>query len=325
MAGEERLLNQDIRFMRNKDIFESKDAAIAKINTIPQKVGQPLAHLYKLPDGITVKCFLTIGLKDDMTGPDAYQIIANDIDLSDLTHYTNEEPLVKELGGLKVGQTFKEVPLKQMWTDLLYPYIEPLISLGASVAGGVKETGTSLAGIIFTATTTKKSKPIKGVKFFVNNSEVLSVSSPKPNGGAETYTNERINANTTVKAQVSDDLSKWITSNQITYTFVYPAFVGKLPAGTSTPTSDDIKGMTKKVQSPGNITNSFNLSNERMCIATPPGWTLRSIIDPNGFNIFDSFQLKNINVVCTDGKTVSYNVYISEPTAQTGFNVTFNR
>lgn len=322
--GDNRSLNQGIRFMRNKNIFTSKEDALAKINLIVQKVGQPLAHLYRDPDN-KVKMFLTIGLIDDASGPTSYQIIANDVELKELAHYTNAEPLVTGLGGLKAGQTFNDVSYEQMFTDLLYPYIEPLIYISTSVASGVKELGTTLTGNIVTATTTKKSKQIKGVKFFLNNSEILNVATPKPLGGTETYNSINIVGNTTFLAKVSDDLINWVSSGSISYTFIHPAYIGKVAASVSVPTQNDVKALTKKVQTPGNISNAFTLSNERMCLAVPTGWTISSIIDPNGFNIIDSFTKQELTVQCLNGDNISYNVYISEPTSQTGFTVTFNK
>ena len=86
-----------------------------------------------------------------------------------------------------------------------------------------------------------------------------------------------------------------------------------------------ISGLTKKVMSPANVNNSFTLTDSRMCIATPPGWTIKSIIDPNGFDITSSFSSQTVEVTCLDGSVISYTFYISDVTSQSGFTVKFNK
>ena len=61
-----------------------------------------------------------------------------------------------------------------------------------------------------------------------------------------------------------------------------------------------------------------------MCIAIPSGWTLKTIIDTNGFDITKSFTKSTINIYCLDGVTRPYTVYYSEPTSQNNFTVKFN-
>jgi hypothetical protein len=50
--------------------------------------------------------------------------------------YTNPEPLSSDLGGWKIGDTFSEVPLQDLFDTLFYPYVSPLLSLSLVPSSG---------------------------------------------------------------------------------------------------------------------------------------------------------------------------------------------
>ena len=254
------------------------------------------------------------------------EVVANQMPqtLAEAVLYTNAEPMVSAHGGIPAGTTFEDTPIAEILTDILYPYTKPTVSLQASVAAGVKEKGASLANIVLTATVGKKSKPIKKVEFLKDSTVINTVASPKANGGTETYTYPGpVTANCSLKAQVTDEQDSVVTSNAIAYTFVYPAYVGSVAAGSAAPTETEIKAMTKKIVSKSAITETYTIENKRMCIACPPGWTLTKITDPNGFDVTSSFTKYTVSVTGLDGTAQQYNVYVSAATTQTGFKVTF--
>ena len=82
--------------------------------------------------------------------------------------------------------------------------------------------------------------------------------------------------------------------------------------------------MTKKVVTRGSQSHTFNITNKRMCIAVPSEWVLKSIIDPNGFDITSSFSKTTISILCLDGTSRSYTIHYSETTSQNNFTVKFN-
>lgn len=110
----------------------------------------------------------------------------------------------------------------------------------------------------------------------------------------------------------------------MSYTFVYPLYIGSLDAGASNPTADQIKAMEKKVVNKANQSYTYTVDNKRMAIACPPGWRLSKIVDPNGFDVTSSFAVKTLSITGLDGTAQTYTVYVSEPTTQTGFKVAFN-
>lgn len=247
--------------------------------------------------------------------------------LSEAVIYNDTEPVVQAIGGISAGKTYPDSTVQQVIYDLLHPYVKPTISLTATPNGGVKEKGTSISSITLNATCTKKSANIAKVEF-LDGSTIINTqaNSTGASGTVQFIYNSSYNGtvNKTLKARVTDVQNGSVDSNSISYTFVYPAYVGSIDTGVSVPTQAQIKAMTKKVQNKANISNSYTITNKRMCIATPPQWTISKIIDPNGFDITSSFTKHNVEVTCNDTTTQQYSVYVSEPTTQTAFNVTFN-
>lgn len=244
---------------------------------------------------------------------------------ADSVYYTNETPTVSAHGGIPAGTSFENVSVKKMLDDILYPYTKPTISLSASPGAAVREKGTTLDSIQLTANITKKSENISKVEFLKDSVVVGTVSSPKASGGSETYTyDEGVNANCAFKARVTDAKNGTVDSNTLSYTFVYPLYIGYLDANASDPTETQIEAMEKRVVSKANQSYTYTVDNKRMAIACPPGWTLSKIVDPNGFDITTSFATKTVSITGLDGTAQDYTVYVSEPTTQSGFKVAYN-
>ena len=242
---------------------------------------------------------------------------------NDNTKYTNSTPTLSALGGIPAGTTFDNVPLKDLLTNLLYPYMPPTVSLSATVASGVKELGTSIPNITFTMTTGKKSQNITGVELYRSGTKVTTIADPKPNGGTETYIYQSATTGTcNFQAKVSDG-KQTVSSNTISYTFVHPLYIGSLDGVISTPNQTQIKGMTKKVVIKGNQSFTYTIDTKRMAIACPPGWTIKQIIDPNNFDITATFKVQTLAITCADGTNQNYTVYVSEPTTVSNFAVRF--
>ena len=244
---------------------------------------------------------------------------------ANIISYIDNEPVINGIGGITAGTTYPDGTVQQVLYDLLHPYVKPTVSISASPNGSVREKGdTSVANPTFTATVGKKSANISKVEFFVNNASAGTVEAPKANGGTETfqYMNS-ITANTTVYCNVTDAKNGTTKSNTITYTFVYPAFIGYLDASVSAPTEENIESLEKKIVSKSTQSYTYSIDNKRMCMACPPGWTLTKITDPNNFDVTGTFAKSTVSVTGLDGTPQQYTVYLSEPTSQTNFKVTF--
>ena len=317
-------MNQSIKIARNKTIYESREATIEALNTsVVHQTSMLLMHLYNKEDGTTA-AMITVGIADGQ-GSDKYQVVVNEVDLAVLSTYTNETPMWINLGGMEIGDTFDKVTYNDMFTKLLYPYVAPTISLAASPGSKVLEKGTSHPNIVLTATTQKFAQDITEVVFLINSAEVYKVPSPKKTGGKETYTHPEVTENSTFQAQVYDGRTR-VSSNTFSYTFVYPAYIGKCTKDIVTPTADVILAGTKKIQNPGTLTSTYTYNDEKCFVALPTGWTLSSIKDASGYEIIDSFRKDTVAVVGTDGQSVNYNVYtMIESVGLENFTITFTR
>jgi len=84
------------------------------------------------------------------------------------TTYTNAEAVPEDIGGIEAGQTFNNVTLQDMWTDLLYPYQEPSFDVFYNnYKSNYLEVGETLAAGSITFT--------YGVDKYVNANDDISV------------------------------------------------------------------------------------------------------------------------------------------------------
>lgn len=262
----------------------------------------------------------------DESGRTMVEILSEDVAQKVHVHnYSSDVPSTAAVGGIDKGFTTEGLAVEEMLFKLLHPYVKPTISYSCSPNGGTYEIGATVASVTVNATGNRQSDMIQTVKIYKNGAAVVTEEWNKAGNCSATYTDSNITTNTTYKADVYDGKNT-VTSATTSFNFVRPAYIGMMQSDISAGiTSDMITGMSKKVQSPANLSNSFTLTNARMCVATPPGWTIRTIIDPNGFDITASFSVSTVSVTCLDGSSVDYTVYVSDPTTQTNFTVKFNK
>lgn len=239
---------------------------------------------------------------------------------------TTEVPNTVTVGGLLAGETYDDLPLSELLFKLTHPYVQPDIQFSCSPNGGVYEIGQTVGSVNINATGVRKADMIQRVRILKDNQPIETVdnSTQDPGNIQASASVTDISTNTSFKADVYDGKNTR-TSGTTSFTFVNPAYIGTLPGSVETPTSDQIKGMSKKVQTPDNLSQSFTVEAGKMCLACPPGWTVNQIIDPNNFNITASFSTQTVKVMCLDGTERDYTVYLSALTTQTNFVVKFNR
>jgi hypothetical protein len=238
--------------------------------------------------------------------------------------YSTTTPIPSTLGGISTGRTYTNAKISDVLNDLLYPYIAPTITLSASISGGIREYGNPITSLDLTAITIRHTSPITSLCFYRDGVSINNVATPNPNGETKLFTETNvINTNCTFTGKVSDG-TQTITSNTISYTFVYPMYIGNLSS--TIPNETEIKTLEKKVVTKSNITKSYTVSDSRFCFAYPTSYasSLTSIKDANGFEIIDSFTKQTLNMTMLDGNIINYTVYISTlPTTQTSFSVSY--
>ena len=226
--------------------------------------------------------------------------------------YISDKPSTVAIGGLPLGYTSDGISIVELIDNMLHPYKAPSISLSITPSNTLYELGATISSLTLKATITQGSNDITSLVFLKDGSPLPSTSNP-------TLTQSNIRNNVTYSAYVSDNINR-INSNSINIKFINPIYIGSLSEVNST----NIKAMTKKIVNVGSQSYTYTINNKKMCIAFPSGWTLKNIIDPNGFDITQSFTSETVSIYCLDGNSKPYTVYSSEFTSQSSFTVKFN-
>ena len=242
------------------------------------------------------------------------------------TTYSNDIPTYVEHGGVGLGVTFHDKTMKEMFDMILYPYVAPTVSTSvlSPSNGGTFEIGSTITITKVRVTAQIKSNKLTKIQVVHGTTTVAEKIDGIENGGTfDLNASYPITSNATLTAKVTDDTQSIISKNTGTFTFVYPIYHGALDSD-SAPTEEQIKALTKHIESKGTKTYSFNCNNERFIFAYPKSYgALSQIYDQNNFNVTDTFTQYTVPVVCLDGKSVEYYVYISDRTTVTAFNNKF--
>lgn len=242
------------------------------------------------------------------------------------SRYNNDEPIYQEHGGVKVGTTFVDKTMQEMFDMILYPHLAPTISCQviSPSNGGVFETGTTVNVTKIRVTVNSKSNQLKSISVVNGSTTVVSKDSGLGKGGTFDFnTAVNVTSNTTFTGKVIDETDDSASANTGTFTFVYPMYHGSFD-GDSAPTEEQIKAMTKHVETKATKSYQFTLTNTRACFAYPKAYgALKTIYDQNNFNVTDTFTRYEVNLVCADGKTVVYYVYTNNRSTVSNFTNKF--
>ena len=242
------------------------------------------------------------------------------------TVYTNEMATVNAIGGIAAGTTFNNMPVNEVLTKLLYPYVAPTVSATSNPNGGTFEKGNNQQVTKITANVTKKSEKITKVEF-LDGAQVLETKTGTEvqNGGPIAITtNIAVNSNKNFSVKVTDAAEKVYTANTGNFNFVYPYYMG-VCADNAEINEALIKSLTKKIEGKGNKTHSFNCDFQRMIFAYPKSHgQLRQIIDPNNFDVTATFGVQEVNITGLDNTAQTYYVYVNSASTVSNFNMKFN-
>lgn len=242
------------------------------------------------------------------------------------TVYTNDMATVNALGGIAAGTTFNNMPVSEVLTKLLYPYVAPTVSASSSPNGGTFEKGNNQKVTKLTANVTKKSERITKVEFFDGGTSLgVKEGTEVQNGGAIAITTDiAVSANKNFQVKVTDAANKTYSANTGSFNFVYPYYMG-VCAENAEINADLVKGLTKKVEAKGNKSNSFTCDYQRMVFAYPKSYgKLKSIIDPNNFDVTGTFGVQEVSITGLDGTAQAYYVYVNSASTVSKFTMKFN-
>ena len=242
------------------------------------------------------------------------------------TVYSNDMATVNALGGIAAGTTFDNMPVSEVLTKLLYPYVAPTVSASSSPNGGTFEKGNNQKVTKITANVTKKSERITKVEFFDGNTSLgVKSGAEVQNGGSIAITTDiAVSANKNFKVTVTDAANKSYNANTGSFNFVYPYYMGVCAEGADI-NEALVKGLTKKVEAKGNKSNSFTCDYQRMVFAYPKAHgKLKSIIDPNNFDVTGTFGVQEVSITGLDGTAQTYYVYVNSASTVSKFTMKFN-
>ena len=246
--------------------------------------------------------------------------------------YSNQTPIVQSHGGIAAGETFNNVPITEMIDKILYPWVAPVVSarVAAPANGGTFEKGNTQNVTSITVTVTKKSSDITKVEIFDGSSSLGSKTGADldtlNSTGSATFTFQvdvDVTANKNFQAKVTDAAEKVTTANTGSFSFVYPYYQGVIAADAAADEAA-VKALTKLIQAKCTKAVTYTASNQKMVFATPKAnGVIKTITDPNGFNVTDTFAQSELSITGLDGTAQDYYVYVSNATTVSAFKITF--
>ena len=242
------------------------------------------------------------------------------------SRYNKNIPTYVEHGGIPIGTTFDNKTLQEMFDMILYPYVSPTVSAQVLTPGngGTYEIGTLVSVTKIRVNATIKSNNLTKIDIAEGSNIIATKTDGVSKGGTFDFVlNIAVRTNKYFTAKVYDDTGAVVSKNTGTFTFVHPIYHGSLSTD-KTPTQEEIKALTKHIESKGTKTYSFTANNQRFVFAYPKSYgTLSAIYDQNNFNVTSTFTIYTVPIQCLDGSTVDYYVYVSDKSTVTNFNNKF--
>ena len=232
----------------------------------------------------------------------------------------------ENIGTITSGKTFPVgTDIEEIIKEMLVKYQPPTVSLSLVPDRTLYDVVTeTVSEIRLKAATTKKTKPITKIEFYVGSTLVNTVTSGVSGGGTFSYDYvpaQPINTNTTFKAVVYDNENKSSSSTK-SIKFVANSYSGIADASVSDPSATVIKSGTSTLKDVRNfVFNNITTSWGKPFYAYPKEFGALTYIkdEPNNINYFDSFQQSEVVV---DG--INYYCYtLIDPTAAEGNSITF--
>ena len=246
-----------------------------------------------------------------------------------VSEYTNSEPLLNDVGGILASnhkQGFNEMPITDLITELLYPYIKPVIdSFTLNPTSGIKKKGVSITLTEATVKITKKSKEISSVSLYRGSTLLGTLSGASINSSGTTLEFSNLSdsldgtTNTTYTVKVSEkDGTADVVTSTATYTFVDPYYQGVIEKDA---TIDEalITSLSEKIESKGAKSYTYTTTSSQCAVIAYPAsyGVLKEIKDQNNFTQTWTRYTVTIN-------SVSYYVYVSAASAATDFTYKFS-
>lgn len=243
--------------------------------------------------------------------------------------YTNSTPTVNAIGGIAAGTTFDKMSYTDLITKLLYPYVQPVVTLKTNPDNGcIAEMGDWKTVTSATVSIVKKSNSIVSVTLKKPDGSVVETKTDGvADGGTIQFTgfSEIVNQTGQKFTCTVNDGEKDVTVSSGTFTYVYPYFSGVV-ANDAEINEATVEALTKDKSQKGTKTKSFTTNNQKCVFAYPASYgDLTKIEDQNKFDNTGAFTKQVVSITGLDNTPQNYNVYVSNNASTvTGFSYTFS-
>lgn len=253
--------------------------------------------------------------------------------------YTNATPIVQAHGDIKEGDTFENVPITEMLTKLLYPYVAQTVNKFNVNTEGSYEIGEVVAPTECVINYTKKSNELTACSIKVDTTKVESeatvpdvttidvdVTSLVSNTDYTEVIEKEITRDATFTLTLND--GKTAVTKSASVKFYRPAYFGFVDTDADLTNGNALKEvLTKYVQAPATVKFNYPvLTDKRLVALVPSTWAISSIVDNNSFDVTKAFTKSTVTVTCLDGSDLTYNLYYTDKCSLTNKSTyTFNK
>lgn len=233
------------------------------------------------------------------------------------------------IGGIKEGTTLaKGTSYSDVFEKLFNVYQAPELTVTLNPSTTLYEKGVdSLSSLKITATITKKSNPIKSIKWYMGSSELgeytVDNKPSLPGGGPFDYSySGTISNDVTIKVVVTDSENKTVTK-EIPIKFVGMSYYGILSDSVTTVSESDITSLNKILKDTKEYTYSgITTDYGKICYAIPSmlGEITNFQDKVNNFSYNEDFEKQTLTI-----NGIPYNCYVqTEAAGMTDIKMTFS-
>lgn len=230
------------------------------------------------------------------------------------TNYTNTNPILIEHGGVKLGDTFKNMNYSDVFNKIMYPYVKPDIMNPSQI---YYEKGTTIKNTVLSFVLKQNSDFGKINKMELKNGASVLATWTTINDIPYSYTLPTANSdmNLDILLTYKDSTTRQY-SGIIILRGVFFAYCNTIDASLEIDdvTIKSLMGGLIERNSDLNTTMASNATNKRIICAVPSIWSFcKSITDECGIEYIDGFKTKRVSITNSSGQVDSYWVYYSYP------------
>ena len=235
--------------------------------------------------------------------------------------------VINSIGGISAGSNLNGMTTLEILNKLIFPYVAPTYSAVGTPNGGIYEKGNNQVITNVRVTVTKKSEKITKIEVFDGSTSLGYLEGVDiENGGTFNFNvNVEVNSiNKQLTVTITDASNNSYTTKTGTFNFIYPYYVGVCEVNDEI-TETLIKGLTKRIEAKGSKSISYTTNNQKMVFAYPSSYgNIVKILDPNSFDVTNTFNKTAISIIGLDGTAQNYYVYTNSASTVTNFAMKFN-